>query len=184
MWLGINRPNKNECNSLRRRFVHGFADIAHSLHTLAQVKDAEFSWTAEANCAFAKLKERLTTAPVLGYPNPEGEFVLDTDASSFGLGAVLSQLQNNEEVVIAYYSRTLSRSEVNYCATPKELLAVVQSIKHSHPYLYGRRFRVRSDHASLQWILNFKRPEGQLARWMEVLQMYDFTIEHRAGLKH
>ena len=110
--------------------------------------------------------------------------MLDTDASSHGLGAVLSQIQSRQEVVIAYYSRTLSRSEMNYCTTRKELLAVVQAVKHFHPYLYGRKFRIRSDHASLQWILHFKPPEGQLARWMEILQMYDFIIEHRSGQKH
>ena len=97
---------------------------------------------------------------------------------------MLSQLQNEQEVVIAYYSRTLSRAEANYCATRKDLLAVVQVVKHFHPYLYGRWFTIRSDHASLQWILNLKHPEGQLARSMEILQMYNFSIIHRAGRKH
>lgn len=110
--------------------------------------------------------------------------MVDTDASNHGLGAVLSQVQEGQERVIEYYSRTLTKSERNYCATRKELLAVVQAVKHFHPYLYGQEFKVRSDHASLQWLLNFRHPEGQLARWIEVLQTYNFTIEHRPGEKH
>jgi hypothetical protein len=68
--------------------------------------------------------------------------------------------------------------------TRRELLAVVASIKHFHHYLYGKHFKVRSDHGALSWLLNFKNPEGQLARWFEVLASYDFRIEHRAGLEH
>jgi hypothetical protein len=60
----------------------------------------------------------------------------------------------------------------------------VKSVKHFHHYLYGRHFKVRTDHGSLTWLLNFKNPEGQLARWFELLSSYDFTIEHRAGLSH
>ena len=169
---------------LYRRFIHGFADIAHSLHAIAQGNDVKLRWSEEANAAFHKMKQLLTSAPVLGYPNSEDEFVVDTDASNVGLGAVLSQVQEGQERVIAYYSRALSKSERNYCATRKKLLAVVQAVKHFHPYLYGRQFKVRSDHASLQWLLNFRHPEGQFARWIKVLQTYNFTIEHRPGKKH
>ena len=61
---------------------------------------------------------------------------------------------------------------------------MIQAVKHFHPYLCGRKFRIRTDHASLQWILSFRNPEGQVARWIEVLQTYNFTIEHRPGRKH
>lgn len=71
-----------------------------------------------------------------------------------------------------------------YCVTRMELLTVVASIKHFHHYLYGRKFTVGSDHEALSWLFNFKNPEGQLARWFEVLASYDFKIEHRAGRSH
>lgn len=85
----------------------------------------------------------------------EGQFILETDASSVGIGAVLSQEQNGEERVLAYASRTLSKSEQNYCVTRRELLAVVHFVKHFNHYLYGQTFTIRTDHASLKWLLNF-----------------------------
>ena len=72
----------------------------------------------------------------------------------------------------------LTKAERNYCVTRKELLAVVSAVKRFHHYLYGRQFLVRSDHGALKWLLNFKNPEGQLARWLELLGTYDMHIEH------
>jgi hypothetical protein len=100
------------------------------------------------------------------------------------MGAVVSQVQDGLEKVVCYLSKTFSRSERSYCVTRRELLAVVASIKHVHHYLYGKHFKVRSDHGALSWLLNFKNPEGQLARWFEVLASYDIRIEHRAGRSH
>ena len=121
-------------------------------------------WSEECDTAFQRLKYLLTSTPILGYPTPDGKFIIDTDASEKGIGAVLSQEQNGQEKVIAYFSRTLSRTEQNYCVTRRELLAMVKGIEHFHYYLYGRRFTVRTDHASLRWLLNFRQPEGQIAR--------------------
>ncbi|GBN36312.1 Retrovirus-related Pol polyprotein from transposon 412, partial [Araneus ventricosus] len=106
----------------------------------------------------------LITSPVLTYPRTDKEFILDTDASNEGIGAVLSQKIGNEECVIAYFSKSLGKPERNYCVTRKELLAIVKSIEHFHHYLYGRKFLLRTDHASLRWLLNFREPEGQIAR--------------------
>eukprot|EP00731_Ephydatia_muelleri_P010034 Em0005g620a len=112
-------------------------------------------------------------------------FVLDTDASDIGIGAVLSQEDaTGSEVVIAYASRTLSRPEQRYCVTRKELLAAVEFIHHFRQYLLGREFTLRTDHSSLVWLRNFKEPEGQLARWLEKLQEYSFSVVHRQGTKH
>ncbi|GBL99739.1 Retrovirus-related Pol polyprotein from transposon 297 [Araneus ventricosus] len=90
----------------------------------------------------------------------------------------------NEERVIAYFSKSLGKPERNYCVTRKELLAIVKSIEHLHHYLYARKFLLRTDHASLRWLLNFKEPEGQIARWIQRLQEYDFEIQHRKGTCH
>ncbi|CAC5425553.1 unnamed protein product [Mytilus coruscus] len=125
------------------------------------------------------------TSPILTYPCVEKEFILDTDASGTGVGAVLSQINDDgKECVIAYYSRTLSKTERQYCVTRRELLAIVLAVKHFHHYLYGVNFTVRTDHGTLNWLKNFKNPEGQLTRWLEILGTYTFIIKHRAGLKH
>ena len=90
------------------------------------------------------------TSPILAYPREEGLFVLDTDACDVGIGAVLSQIQEGTEKVIAYFSRSLSKPERRYCVTRKELLAVVAAIQHFHHYLIGRHCKVRTDHGALR----------------------------------
>ena len=168
--------------SYYRRFVPSFAEIAHPLHQLATANP--FDWTQEAEDAFQKLKLVLTNPPILAYPDPNHVFILDTDASAFGIGGVLSQKVDEQERVIAYFSRALTTAERHYCVTRKELLAMLKSIEHFHAYLYGRKFLLRSDHAALQWLLHFRCPEGQVARWIQSLQQYDFTVQHRPGSKH
>lgn len=169
--------------SYYRRFVKDFATIASPLHRLTQ-KGQVFQWSKDCADAFEQLRSALVGAPVLCYPDPQLPFIVDTDASNVGLGAVLSQEGENGEQVISYYSRSLNRPERNYCVTRRELLAVILGLRHFRPYLYGRRFLLRTDHASLTWLLNFKEPEGQLARWLETLQDYDFEIRHRSGRLH
>lgn len=166
-----------------RRFVKGFSNIAKPLTKLTEDKRS-FIWDADCQQAFETLKEALSKSPILGYPRPEGKFILDTDASNTAIGGVLSQEQDGEEKVIGYFSKVLSKPERNYCVTRRELLAVVKSIAHFHKYLYGRRFLLRTDHAALMWLLRFKSPEGQVARWLERLQEYDFESVHRAGTSH
>ena len=166
-----------------RRFVQSFSDVARPLHELTE-KGHLFQWTKACEDSFQQLKDALVSAPVLAYPRTKEPFVLDTDASNVGVGAVLSQVHDGEERVIAYYSHALSRPERNYCTTRRELLAIVRAIENFHPYLYSRQFTVRTDHASLQWLLTFKNREGQMARWLEKLQTYDFHIEYRAGKGH
>ena len=137
-----------------------------------------FQWTPSCEEAFCNLKNRLTSAPILALPDWPKPFVLDTDASDMGVGAVLSQVNGCNETVVAYGSRTLSKSERNYYATKKELLAVVVFLEHFRPYLLGRPITIRTDHQT------FKQPEGQMARWLQKLQEYDFNIVHRPGKKH
>ncbi|GFR13365.1 retrovirus-related Pol polyprotein from transposon 17.6 [Trichonephila clavata] len=154
-----------------RKFVKDFSTIARPLHKLTKAKQ-KFIWMDECNNAFNKLKDALTSAPILAYPEAGKQFILDTDASHKSIGAVLSQEIDGQERVIAYFSKCLSRPERNYCVTRKELLAIVKAVEHFHPYLYGRRFLLRTDHASLTWLLNFKNPEGQVARWIQRLQEF------------
>ncbi|GFY08216.1 hypothetical protein TNCV_1356271 [Trichonephila clavipes] len=130
------------------------------------------------------MHDALTSAPILAYPEIGKQFILDTDASHESIEAVLSQEIEGQERVIAYFSKCLSKPERNYCVTRKELLAIVKAVEHFHPYLYGRRFLLRTDHASLTWLLNFKNSEGQVARWIQRLQEYDVEIRHRKGSAH
>ena len=166
-----------------RKFIPNFSTIASPLTSLTR-KRTKFCWTPIHQTAFNKLKELLTTAPILAYPDNNAKFILDTDASSCGLGAVLSQVQNGEEKVIAYASRTLNKHQAKYCTTYKELLAVITFIRQFRHFLWGRHFTVRTDHASLIWLKNFKNPEGMLARWLSILETYDFSIIHRSGGFH
>ena len=126
----------------------------------------------------------LCQSPVLAYPSREGKFVLDSDASDFGIGGVLSQIQDGCEHVIAYASRCLSRSERKYCTTGKEILAVKFCLEYFHHYLYGRHFHLCTDHAAIRWMLEKPAVQGQYARWLTVLSTYDFSIEHRPGNRH
>ena len=102
-------------------------------------------------------------------------------ASGTGLGAVLSQVQNGEERVLGYFSRSLSRAEKNYCVTRKELLAIIAAAEHFIYFLYGQKFVIRTDHSALQWLMSFRNVQGQLARWLQKLQQYDFDVVLRAG---
>ncbi|GFR30068.1 retrovirus-related Pol polyprotein from transposon 17.6 [Trichonephila clavata] len=178
IWAVKNWKSQTDVHQLRsflglctyyRKFVKDFSTIARPLHKLTEANQ-KFIWTDECNDAFNKLKDALTSAPILAYPEAGEQFILDTDASHESIGAVLSQEIDGQERVIAYFSKCLSRPERNYCVTRKELLAIVKAIEHFYPYLYGRRFLLRTDHASLIWLLNFKNPEGQIARWIQRLQ--------------
>ena len=169
--------------SYYRRFIKGFAEVARPLHKLTQ-KNQTFVWSPDCVKAFETLKSHLTSTPILAYPDSSAKFILDTDASNESIGAVLSQCQDKTERVIAFASKSLSKPERNYCVTRRELLAVVTFVKYFRHYLIGRKFLVRTDHGSLRWLFRFKEPEGQIARWLEILNTYDFEIEHRPGRLH
>ncbi|GFX10686.1 retrovirus-related Pol polyprotein from transposon 412 [Trichonephila clavipes] len=166
-----------------RKFVKGFSNIARPLHKLTESKQ-KFQWAKECEDSFLQLKEALTSSPILIYPQPDKPFILDTDASNESVGAVLSQEIDGQERVVAYWSKCLSKPERNYCVTRKELLAIVKAIEHFHHYLYGQKFLLRTDHASLTWLMNFRNTEGQVARWIQRLNEYYFDIRHRKGSSH
>ncbi|GBM36447.1 Retrovirus-related Pol polyprotein from transposon 297 [Araneus ventricosus] len=166
-----------------RRFVKNFSTIARPLHKLTEAK-SNFNWTDECEKSFISLKQALTSAPILTYPRIDKDFILDTDTSNEGIEAVLSQNFGNEERFIAYFSKILGKPERIYCVTRKELLVIVKYIEHLHHYVNGRKFFLRTDHASLRWLLNFNEPKCQIARRIQRLQEYDFEIQHRKGASH
>ena len=166
-----------------RRFVPQFAAIARPLHALVG-KGGKFTWSEEAQKSFDQLKSMLTSPPILAMPTDSGEFILDTDAANETIGAVLSQIQDGQERVIAYASRRLDRREMNYCVTRKELLAVVHFLRYFRQYLLGHEFRIRTDHSALTWLKRTPEPVGQQARWLEIMEEFCFTIEYRPGARH
>src|SRR6218665_441189 len=169
--------------SYYRRFIHDFAVVAQPLHFLTR-KNVPFRWTVECQEAFEELKRRLVSSPILALPSDEGQYILDTDASAYAIGAVLSQMQEGQEKVICYASRLLSTAERNYNVTRRELLAVIYFLKEFRQYLLGRKFLLRIDHSALQWLRRTPEPIGQQARWLETIEEFDFEICHRAGTKH
>ncbi|GBM38864.1 Retrovirus-related Pol polyprotein from transposon 297 [Araneus ventricosus] len=175
--LTSNYVQRNVDSSERRNF----STIARPLH---KQTEARSNFNSTEKCENSSLKQALITSPVLTYPRIDKEFILDTDANNEGIGAVLSQKIGNEECVIGYFSKSLGKPERNDCVTRKELLAIVKSIEHFHHYLYRRKFLLRTDHASLRWLLNFREPEGQIARWIQRLQEYDFEMKHCKGTSH
>ena len=142
--------------SYYRRFVPLFAKVAAPLHGLLK-KDNAFIWLSECEAGFRKLKEALTSVLVLAYPKfgPEFEFILETDASYVGLGAVLSQLQDDGRVhPIVYASRSLDIHEKNYGVTELETFAFVWAVRYFRAYLLGHRTTVFTDHSACMSLLN------------------------------
>ena len=166
--------------SYYRKFVPRFAKIAQPLHALTK-KDTLFEWTQQCQSAYDELKELLMSSPVLAYPDFSRAFILETDASAAGLGAVLAQEQGGAVRPIAFASRSLQPHEKNYGVTEMEGLGVVWAVKHFRPYLYGHKCTVYTDHEALKAILNTPQPSGKLARWGMAIQELDITIIHRPG---
>lgn len=166
-----------------RRFIKDFSSISAPITALLhnRKKGQPITWTPEADRAFKTLKERLTTAPVLSSPNFTKPFFIQTDASDYGLGAVLFQEEDGFEHPIAYASRTLSKAEKKYTVTEKECLGVLFGIEYFRPYVEGTRFTVLTDHASLVWLRNIKEPASRLARWCVRLSQFEFDIKYRKG---
>ena len=151
--------------SYYRRFIANFARIAHPLHALTR-KGVRFEWTPQCQEAFSTQKQTLTTPPVLAYPDFDKDFILETDASITGLGAILSQKQCDGRIhPIAFASRALSAPETNYGITELETLAVVWACSHFHAYLYGHNMTVYTDHSAVRAILETPSPSGKHARW-------------------
>ena len=169
--------------SYYRRHIQGFTELAGPLYELA-TKGTDFEWTERRHEARGQLKNALTSAPILGFPREDGLWYLDTDASDVGTGAVLSQVQDEEDRVIAYVSKSLEGSEQRCCTARKELLAVVRALKHFKCYLYGQKITVRTDNSAVSWLHRSKDPVGQPARWIEVIDTYDIMFQHQPGRKH
>jgi hypothetical protein len=140
------------------------AKIAFPLHALT-CKDAKFQWSEECQAAFNSLKEAITRAPVLAYPDFDLDFTLETDASVKGLGAVLMQRHSDQTLhPVAFASHSLSPAEKNYSITELETLAVVLAVQHFHAYLYGHNVVVVTDHLTVNSNLGAPSNNGKFPR--------------------
>ena len=170
-----------------RNFVRDYSKISKPLNRLTR-KENPFEWTPECEEAFQKLKTMLSSPPILARPNFNKGFILHTDASTVGLGAILAQKdEKGKERVIYYASKGLIPAEENYTATELELLAVVWAIKKFHHYLEGMHFDLYTDYSALRGLLktaSLKDYSGRINRWVLTLQGMHYTIHHRPGRQH
>ena len=166
-----------------RRFIPDFASIAVPLNDLTQkTSPNSVVWTSSCNNVFNKLKELLCTSPVLSSPDFDQEFVLQTDASDKGVGAVLSQCDDQgQEHPVAYFSKKLLPREERYSTIEKECLAIKLGVEAFRVYLLGRRFKIQTDHRALVWMDRLKDKNSRLTRWSLSLQPFDFAVVHRTG---
>jgi len=153
-----------------RRFVPHFATIAEPLTELTRAKyPPKVKWSAKCEEAFCKLKELLVTPPILRVAEPSKPYILQTDASEKGLGAVLSQTtQDGKEHPIAFASRKLLPREKNYSVIEKECLGIVWALQVFYVYLCGQEFCIKTDHQPLSWLDLMKNSNQHLTRWAAI----------------
>ncbi|KAG1634211.1 hypothetical protein G6F44_010170 [Rhizopus delemar] len=167
--------------SYYRRFIKNFAAIARPLHDQTKTTK-KVPWTNETTESFELLKRALTSTPILSRPDFNKPFILITDASKLGLGAILTQLDDNGyEHPVIYASRGLKSTESNYAPTKLECLAVIWAVKLFRPYVLGKKFTIITDHSALNGLLKTPNPTGIIARWITILSEYEFEIKYRPG---
>jgi hypothetical protein len=166
-----------------RRFIKDFSVISKSLSNLL-TKDNIFEWTEHYEKAFVKLKNLLTSAPVIQPPDWSLPFEIMCDANNYVVGVVLGQRKDKKPYVIYYASKTLNSAQMNYNTTEKELLTVVFACEKSRSYLVGSPVVIFSDHAALKYLLSKKDSKARLVRWILLLQEFDITIKDKKGTKN
>lgn len=159
-----------------RRFLLGFSKIAQPLYELLKV-DTPFNWDEACQNAFDMLKDKLTSAEVLAFFDPNAKTSLHVDASRKGLGAILLQEQPNGEVrPVFYISRSLNKAEKNYDILNLEATCIIWALKTLRQFVYGRKLIIITDHLSLCYLRTLKNPTGRLARYLLILSEFDADI--------
>ena len=166
-----------------RKFIPEYAMVAASLSDLVRKnRPNEVVWSEECERAFTTLKKLLCTTPVLKSPDFTKDFILQTDASERGVGAVLSQKDDEGlDHPISYFSRKLLPREENYSTIEKDCLAIKLGVHAFRFYLLGKPFVIQTDHRSLEWLDKLKENNSRLTRWSLSLQPYQFRVEYRTG---
>ncbi|MGH9619265.1 MAG: RNase H-like domain-containing protein [Bryobacteraceae bacterium] len=166
-----------------RKFIPRYSAVAKPLSDLLK-EDRKFDWGEEQRKAFDELKAALTNATFLAHPNPQEQYVLNTDASGFAVAAVLSQKQQDGKVhPVAYYSRKMLPEETRYLVSDQELLAIVAAVEHWRCYLEGAEHPVLilTDHRGLEYLSSKKELRNREARWIEKLAEIEFKIRYVPG---
>ena len=163
------------------RFIKDVASIMKPIYEL--LSQRKIDWTEQCQEAFDKIKGILTSYPVLSFPRygPTDTFILTTDGSGDGMGAVLSQIQDGVERPLGFASRNFCKAQNKNPATERELCALRFGVKHFRPYLYGRDYKVRTDHQALVYLQQMKLVDNRLLRTYEDLNIGNFTIEYIRG---
>ena len=156
-----------------RRFIEGFSKIVKPLTSLME-KGKKFKWDEPCQKCFDKLKEKLTTTPVLIMPDIHIGFDMYCDASHLGLGCVLMQ----EGKVIAYASRQLQKHEKNYPTHDLELASILHALKIWRHYTVGNMYKIFTDHKSMKYIFTQKELNLRQRRWLELIKEYDLEIQY------
>ena len=166
-----------------RKFIKDYSKIAAPLTELTK-KGRRFKWTESCQDAFDCLKSKLTSAPVLAFPDYNRQFILHCDASNVAIGGVLNQVFESGERPVGYFSRKLRGTEVNYSITEREALAIFESVKFFTPYLYLNKFTIVTDHAALKFIFKNKNTVPRISRWAMYLADFDYEILYKTGKEH
>jgi len=169
-----------------RRFVPEFAELTARISDLTKKElPNKVNWTSLHEEDFQTLKNRMCDKPILHCPDENKEFLLQTDASERGIGAVLSQMTaEGVEKPVAFFSHNLLPREVRYSTIEKECLGVVAALKHFDAYLVGRKFTIITDHKALKYLQTMQNANPRLTRWALATQPFDFTVTHRPGRLH
>ncbi|XP_054759514.2 uncharacterized protein K02A2.6-like [Lytechinus pictus] len=168
------------------KFIPNFSSVTAPLRELTK-KDVSFVWSTAAAESFATVKDQILHCSTLHLFDPDLPVVISTDASEYGLGAVLMQMKDGKEVPISYASRTLTKAEKNYSVGEKEALACVWACEKWFQYVWGRHFVLRTDHQSLTTLLSTKgtgRQSMRIARWATRLLRFNYTVEYIPGLQN
>jgi hypothetical protein len=164
------------------RCMEGYAQVARPLNDLTK-KNTPFAWKEAQQTAFDTLKNCFTTAPILAYPDNDRIFRLETDASNFATGAVLSIEQNGKWHPVAFSSHSMSPEERNYPVADKAMLSVIRSLEQWCHYLEGAHyeFEIWNDHPNLKWYMKYQDLNRRQARWAQYLSRFNFKWLHKAG---
>lgn len=166
-----------------RRFIQDFANIARPLHELTR-KNVVWRWSSRQKEAFEALKHKVTSSPILIFPDDHKPYKLEADSSNYATGAVLSQEGSDGKWhPVAFLSRSLSEVERNYEIHDKEMLAIIRALEEWRHYLEGttNTFQIWTDHKNLEYFMSAKKLNRRQARWSLFLSRFDFTLHHRPG---
>lgn len=166
------------------KFINKYAEVVEPLRELLRTSaGVEFSWSSSAQEAFDNVRQAICEKRTLAMFDPDLDVVVSTDASHCGLGACLSQVKNGREVLVSCISRSLSEAERKYSVGEKEALACVWACEKWHVYLWGRRFKLYTDHKALVTLLQkgTDRQSMRIARWSARLLRYDYEMVYRKG---